>query len=109
MPYLFNTFYGGDQMKEDVDNLLDPSSDAARIRAYFIAPDWARQGIGSQIIKQCEKDALKAGFSTIELVATLPGEQLYQRFGYVALKRYNHMLSTGLEFPVISMRKKLRS
>ncbi len=101
------TLYGGDKMKAVVDDLLDPARDAARIRAFFIDPAWSRRGIGSQIMKRCEKDAALAGFSTMKLVATLPGEQLYKRFGYTQIERYNHVLSSGLDFPVVSMQKKL--
>ncbi len=103
------TLYGGDQMKEIQDDLLDPKRDAARIRAFFVHPDWGRRGIGSMLMRQCEAAAQTSGFSSLELVATLPGEQLYTTFGYEVRKRYDHILSCGLHFPLVSMEKKLSS
>ncbi len=102
------TLYGGDQLKEEEDPLLDPAHEAARIRAFFVDPNYARRGIGTGLMHHCEAAALQAGFSAMELVATLPGEQLYQHFGYQVLKRYDHRLSSGLAFPVVLMRKGLQ-
>lgn len=102
------TLYGGDQLKDDADPLLDPTREAARIRAFFVDPAYARQGIGTGLMNHCEAAARQAGFSAMELVATLPGEQLYQHFGYNVLKRYDHVLSNGLPFPVVLMRKSLQ-
>lgn len=103
------TLYGGDQMKDRQDELLDPEKEPARIRAFFVHPKWGRCGIGSALMQTCEKAALEGGFSTLALVATLPGEQLYKRFGYEVRKRYCHILSSGLKFPLVSMGKKLSS
>lgn len=103
------TLYGGDQMKTNEDDLLDPAVEPARIRAFFVDPDWARLGIGSRIMKMCEIEAIKAGFNTMALAATLPGEQLYKQFGYEAIRRYNHVLRDGLKLPLVSMQKKLSS
>lgn len=103
------TLYGGDQMKTNEDDLLDPAIEPARIRAFFVDPAWARQGIGSRIMKTCEEEALKAGFIAMKLAATLPGEQLYKRFGYDVIRRYDHVLQNGLKLPLVSMQKKLSS
>ena len=62
-----STLYGGDQMKSREDNLLDPSRDAARIRAFFVHPQWARRGIGKQLILKCEEATLADGFRSMEL------------------------------------------
>ncbi len=84
-----NTLYGGDQLKaDDVDNLLNPAADAARIRAFFVHPDWARKGIGSLLMRACEQAAREAGFHRMELMATLTGELLYARFGFETSKRW---------------------
>ncbi|MEM8486105.1 MAG: GNAT family N-acetyltransferase [Bacteroidota bacterium] len=103
------TLYGGDQMKGHQDDLLNPEKEPARIRAFFVHPEWGRRGIGSTLMQTCEKAALEGGFSALALVATLPGEQLYRRFGYEVQKRYDHILSCGLHFPLVSMEKKLSS
>jgi N-acetylglutamate synthase-like GNAT family acetyltransferase len=76
------TLFGGDQSKSDLDPLLDPELDAARIRAFYVDPHWARKGIGSRILTACEDAASRAGFKQVELVATLPGEPLYSSRGY---------------------------
>ena len=104
-----HTTYGADKMKEEQDNLLDPAKDAARIRAFFVHPDWARRGIGKGLLLRCITDAKAAGFKEAFLVATLPGEQLYKRYGFEVIRRYNHKLSSGLNFPIVDMKKKLSS
>jgi GNAT superfamily N-acetyltransferase len=91
--------------EEDEDHLLDPSVDAAKIRAFFIHPDWARRGIGSQIMTRCEAAALEAGFKTIEIIATLAGEPLYSRFGYHVSQKFEISLPNKSTLPVVRMIK----
>jgi GNAT superfamily N-acetyltransferase len=100
------TLYGGDQWTEREDLLLDPSRDAAKIRAFFVHPDWARQGIGSLILQACEDAARAAGFSRYEMGATLTGAKLFGMKGYVAIKRLSIPLANGEFLPVIQMEKK---
>ncbi|MEP6717849.1 MAG: GNAT family N-acetyltransferase [bacterium] len=76
------TLFGGDQAKPIVDPLLDPAHDAARIRAFYVHPSWSRRGVATKLLTACEDAARLAGFSRIELVATLPGEPLYLARGY---------------------------
>ena len=77
------TLYGGDQRKSDQDDpLLDPASEAARIRAFYIHPQWSRRGVGTMILQTCENAAREAGFKRVELAATLPGEPFYLARGY---------------------------
>ena len=81
------TLFGGDQSKtKGVDSLLDPGLEPARIRAFYVHPRWSRRGIGSRILTACEDAARAAGFSRIELVATLPGEPLYTARGYAKVE-----------------------
>ena len=101
------TLFGGDQMKTAEDDLLDPSVDAARIRAFFVHPDWVRQGIGRQIIELCEAAAQEAGFRTMELGATLPGEPLYAALGYRVTRRFDIPLADGEVLPAAHMEKAL--
>ncbi|MCR8561439.1 GNAT family N-acetyltransferase [Mucilaginibacter sp. BJC16-A38] len=100
-----NTLYGGDQHKEVEDPLLDPGHDAARIRAFFVHPDYARQGIGRQIINVCEDAAKAEGFMSFELGATLPGVPLYATMGYEAIERVDAPLQDGEVLGIIKMRK----
>ncbi len=77
------TLFGGDQSKQnEPDPLLDPKTNAARIRAFYVHPQWSRKGIGRRIIKECEEAALQQGFTKLELLATLPGQPLYSALGY---------------------------
>lgn len=101
------TLYGGDQAKAEVDSLLNPEVDAARIRAFFVHPNRKRQGIGSRIMEACEQAARHAGFTVLELVATLPGEPLYKAFGYEAVERFEIDLPDGVTLPVARMTKRI--
>ena len=101
------TLYGGDQAKDVADPLLDPATDSARIRAFFVHPSWARQGIGRRIIEQSEAAARAAGFQSMVLGATLPGEPLYAALGYVAITRSAAEMPDGESLPVIHMEKLL--
>jgi GNAT superfamily N-acetyltransferase len=100
-----NTLYGGDQHKDMADPLLDPSRDAGKIRAFFVHPDYARQGIGSRIIKTCEAAARDYGFTMLELAATLPGVPLYQAMGYIPIERIDERLPDGEVLGIVKMRK----
>ena len=97
------TLYGGDQMKSAEDPLLDPATEPARIRAFFVAPERARQGIGSMVLRASMRAAAAAGFRDAELVATLPGEHLYAAHGFVVVGRIDAPLPDGLTIPFVRM------
>ncbi len=97
------TLYGGDQMKSADDPLLDPRHEPARIRAFFVDPDWARRGLGRQLYDHCSRQASEAGFTGLELMATLPGVPLYRALGFEELER---VVAVG-DLPVVRMRKVL--
>lgn len=101
------TLFGGDQTKSGEDNLLDPNTDPARIRAFFIHPDFARRGIGKQIIEACETAAQNAGFRRLEMAATLPGEPMYTAVGYEAIERFDLPFPNGVVLPLVRMGKSL--
>jgi N-acetylglutamate synthase-like GNAT family acetyltransferase len=101
------TLYGGDQAKAGADTLLNPETDAARIRAFFVHPDWARRGIGRQIIEVCERAARRERFKAMELVATMPGEPLYQACGYEVVEKFEIELPQGLKLALARMRKEI--
>lgn len=101
------TLYGGDQRKTGPDPLLDPAHEAARIRAFFVHPAWARRGVGRQLLAACEAAARAAGFRQLELVATLPGEPLYAALGFEALAHQLPTLPDGQQLPMVAMRKAL--
>jgi GNAT superfamily N-acetyltransferase len=101
------TLYGGDRWTGREDELLDPLRDAAKIRAFFIHPAWARQGIGGMILEACESAARAAGFMRYEMGATLTGAKLFGVKGYVAVKPISIPLMNGEVLPVIHMEKRM--
>ncbi len=78
------TLFGGDRYAARQSGLLDPARDAARIRAFFVAPAFARQGVGDALLAACEAAAAAAGFTRTALMATLPGQPFYAARGYIA-------------------------
>jgi GNAT superfamily N-acetyltransferase len=102
------TLYGGDQWTGREAALLDPQADAAKIRAFFVHPSWARRGIGSVILEACESAALAAGFTRFEMGATLTGVPLYRARGYVALENLEVPLANGESLPIVRMEKRRR-
>ncbi len=101
------TLYGGDVWVARENSLLDPTKDAAKIRAFFVHPDWARRGIGTLILEACEKAALAAGFTRFEMGATLTGVPLYSARGYTALENLAVPLGDGLALPIVRMQKQI--
>ena len=97
------TLFGGDQMKRREDPLLDPRSEPARIRAFFVDPAVARQGVGRRLFDECRAAAAAAGFRALTLVATLPGEPLYQALGFTVTERFQLRLPDQEEVPVARM------
>jgi GNAT superfamily N-acetyltransferase len=72
------SLYGSDRTRTEPDLELDPAWDAARVRAFFVHPTWARRGIGRSIMAACERAIIAAGFRKVDIVATLAGEPLYR-------------------------------
>ena len=101
------TLYGGDQYTAREDSLLDPARDAAKIRAFFVHPNWARRGIGSLILEACENAARETGFTRLEMGATLSGVVFYKAKGYAALENLEAPLGNGEVLPIVRMAKKL--
>lgn len=101
------SLFGADTARAGEDAMLDPATDPARIRAFFIHPDWARRGIGKAILTACESAIIASDFPQAELVATLAGEPLYLACGYSEVERYEVSMSGGLTLPVVRMTKRL--
>jgi GNAT superfamily N-acetyltransferase len=99
------TLYGGDHYAGREDALLDPKVDAAKIRAFFVHPDWARRGIGGLILETCERAAQHAGFTRLEMGATLTGVPFYQAKGYTSLETIQVPLGDGVTMPIVRMGK----
>jgi GNAT superfamily N-acetyltransferase len=103
------TLYGGDQYAGREDSLLDPLRDAAKIRAFFVHPEWARRGIGGMILEACERAAREAGFTRLEMGATLSGVEFYRAKGYLAAEEQLVPLGNGETLPIVRMTKKFQN
>jgi GNAT superfamily N-acetyltransferase len=115
-----NTLFGGDQAKTGKgvaastksldsapDALLDPATDAARIRAFYVHPQWSRKGVGSLILTSCEEAARSAGFHQVELAATLPGVPFYLDRGYEKAEEILIEMPDGESLPTFRMTRTL--
>lgn len=100
------TLFGGDQYAKREDSLLDPTTDAAKIRAFFVHPAWARRGVGTKILDACETAAREAGFTRYEMGATLTGVPFYEARGYKALERVTAPLPDGESLAIVRMEKR---
>ena len=101
------TLYGSDHGPYRDAGLLDPARDAAKIRAFFVHPDWVRRGIASLILETCEKAAYQEGFRRFEMGATLTGIAMYQARGYTTGERIEVPLPNGLSLSIVRMTKTL--
>lgn len=102
------TLYGGDQRPVGERSLLDPAVEAAKIRAFFVAPEAARQGIGRRLLAACVEAAGAAGFHTLELMATLPGVPLYAACGFREVARITEQLPDGVAIEFVRMTRPVR-
>ena len=103
-----STLYGGDtSIVAREPYALDPATDAARIRAMYTNPDFARRGIGRMILDLCEAAARDYGFHKVEMMATLSGEPLYRACGYTPIEYIQSRPINGITVPLIRMGKSL--
>lgn len=101
------SLYGGNVGRAEPDPQLNPQTEAARVRAFFVDPAYARQGIGSAIMLECERAIAAMGFTQVEISATLIGERLYSQFGYRSVERYEIDLQGAEPMKVVKMTKKI--
>jgi GNAT superfamily N-acetyltransferase len=102
-----STLFGGDARSGRDASLLDPSFQAARIRAFFVEPAKARRGVGSALLERCETEARARGFLRAEMIATLQGVKLYAARGYVGTERVRYDLGDGHSIEFVPMVKDL--
>lgn len=101
------TLFGSDARAGRDASSLDPNTQAAKIRAFFVHPKHARRGIGTMLLEHCENAARKHGFRAVELMATLPGIKLYAARGYVGNERVHYDVGMGESIEFLPMRKSL--
>ena len=86
--------------------ILDPKTEPARIRAFFVDPEFARQGIATALLRHCEEALQTAGYRSAHVIATVTGEPLYTTHGYSVIERYDIPTQFGRPFPVVSLEKR---
>ena len=101
------TLFGSDHGPHREETLLDPATEPAKIRAIFVHPEWARQGLGTLILKHCEDAAERAGFRSLEMGSTLTGVPLYSLKGYERRETLGIPLPNGELLPIVHMVKTL--
>jgi GNAT superfamily N-acetyltransferase len=101
------TLFGGDKRRERDGAELDPRTDPAKIRAFFVDPAHARRGIGTLLLDKCEAEARRRGFSRVELMSTLPGIRLYSARGYTGVEQVQYEVSPGVLIEFLPMSKQL--
>jgi len=102
-----STLFGGDARGGRDSSALDPKTQAAKIRAFFVDPGHARRGIGSMLLEHCESEARNFGFSHVELMATLPGLKLYAARGYRGAAVVHYDVGSGETIEFVPMQKTL--
>jgi GNAT superfamily N-acetyltransferase len=102
-----STLFGADRTKQGADPLLDPATEPARIRAFFVDPSAARQGLGRLLLKHCTDAAAAGGFQSLELAATMPGVPLYLACGFEVVEPIEITLPGPIQVPLARMRRQL--
>jgi GNAT superfamily N-acetyltransferase len=99
--------YTGSGDSDDDARLLDPATEAARVRAMFTRADWTRRGLGRRILEACENAARAEGFRRLSLMATLPGVPLYAAYGFEALEELEITMPDGTTLPCVTMEMRI--
>lgn len=100
-----NKLYTGSGAAEGDARLLDPATEAARVRAMFTRADWTRRGLGRRILEACEAAAKGEGFRTLALMSTMPGLPLYESYGFALVERVQIAMPEGSSIAGASMTK----
>jgi len=101
------TLFGGDQYSSRDTAYIDPETDPAKIRAFFVHPAHARKGIARMILSRCEDEARAEGFHALELLSTLPGIEFYKSCGFVETGNFHLDLTETVKLEFVPMRKAL--
>ena len=102
-----DTVFGNDLEGNRSINIIDPASGAAKIRAFFVNPQYACKGVGSILMNECEKEAIHMGYKRLELMTTLPGKHLYAKHGFLAGDPIDYSLNNDLSIEFVPMTKTL--
>jgi GNAT superfamily N-acetyltransferase len=102
-----STLFGSDAHAQRDASVLDPTTQPAKIRAFFVHPSHARRGIGTLLLQHCENEARRHGYRAAELMATLPGVKLYAVRGYHGETSVRFDVGEGETIEFVPMRKSL--
>jgi GNAT superfamily N-acetyltransferase len=97
------TLFGADAWHGREDSLLDPATEAAKIRAFFVDPAFARRGVASLLLDACETAARQHGFRQLEMGATLTGIPFYRARGYTETEAIEADLPDGGKLAIVKM------
>lgn len=101
------TLYGGNHTTGRDDELADPATEPAKIRAMYTHPDFTRRGIGRFLLNAGEAAAKAEGFKVMEMGSTAPGRPLYEAAGYMFIEDLSQPSEDGTIVPILRMRKEL--
>ena|SRR6185503_1311510 len=101
------TLFGGDQFSTRDTARIDPATEPAKIRAFFVHPEHARKGVARALLSICEREAKAHGFGALELLSTLPGIKFYEANGYSPTGNFDLELANGVKIPFVPMSKQL--
>lgn len=101
--------FSGSAEQEGKARLLDPATEAARVRAMFVRSDWTRRGLGTRILDACQEAARAEGFTDLSLMATLPGFELYARYGFTEVERLVIVMPDGVGAAGVRMAMGIRT
>jgi len=101
------TLFGGDQYSSRDTAYIDPNTEPAKIRAFFVHPDHARKGIARALVSRCENEARAQGCRALELLSTLPGIEFYKSCGFVEIGNFHLDLTDSVKLEFVPMRKEL--
>jgi GNAT superfamily N-acetyltransferase len=97
--------FGGDQHSGGENPLLDPATEPAKIRAFFVTPEHARRGVGKMLLTHCSAIAAEEGFQRLELMATLPGVPFYREYGFREVEPVREVLPDGTTLSFVKMER----
>ena len=79
----------------------------AELRACYVSPEAARQGVGSAIVSEIERIAKTHGLTQLTVQASINAEPFYEALGYEVIERGEHVLRGGQAMAAVKMTKKL--
>jgi putative acetyltransferase len=81
--------------------------DRSELRACYVAPQAARRGCGSALVREIERLARENGLTRLELAASLNAEPFYAAHGYEVRERSEVVLRNGHRMRAVLMGKTL--